>query len=314
MGGDDSIQVTASLDDTDAVSWVEAGTTRTLRTFLGLEVTDRGAFGSITGAMTARTYGQVNIKICATMTVELWAQVTAATTLRPELNHGFSMVDRRPVGDRRGWFKYQLFDCRGNSSVAGAGFTSAAPLRWSSSPWRVYQIKASVFGYNTYSNGAIAHRVLSQAESAVRHSGVKMPHIEDAETRLDDLVLAEWDRRHPGHPFPQVSDGDASALSPEDELDIAEASALIVYYQKTVGRDAPTGTAIADDSEISDDSERMLVLPEPIPPNFPEYCDDHFIVNPYVDKFCRDCGRPYSEAALWAAREYWAHIGARQPI
>lgn len=158
---------TASLDASKDVTWIEGGTTRRLRASMGLTVNDFGAYGSIHGFLKGQTFGQSNYKICAAGTITLYAKIGSPSSLRPELNKGWQLVDIQVVSAGNNKFIFKQTNCRTNSTTAGWGYGSQDPIRWSSSTWRVYKVSAVSTSWNTYSNGAVAHTVTASASTSV---------------------------------------------------------------------------------------------------------------------------------------------------
>ena len=158
---------TGSLDASKDVTWVESGTTRRLRASMGLTVNDYGAYGTIHGYLKGQTFGQSNYKICTAGTITLYAKIGSPSSLRPELNKGWQLVDIQVVSAGNDKFIFKQTDCRANSTTAGWGYGSQDPIRWSSSTWRVYKVSAVSTTWNTFRDGRVAYQVTASTSASV---------------------------------------------------------------------------------------------------------------------------------------------------
>jgi hypothetical protein len=129
------------------------GTNVLFQSTIDAQVYDYGAYGEIRGFITGKTYGGYYGRICTAARIQLWATIQTPSTLRPELNHGWSLVDVKVVAPRTNLFVYEKSVCNQNSYAAALAYNSTNPLRWSSSPWRVYQASAFISTFVQYWNG-----------------------------------------------------------------------------------------------------------------------------------------------------------------
>jgi hypothetical protein len=165
--GSPAMAASATLSASRDVTWTTSGGTATMRATVNLTVVDNGPSGYFTGNLTGRTFNFTNLRICSRGEIILRASIRTATSLRPELNNGWDLVDVRVVAPTVNDFVYRKAICNSNSTAAGFGYSSSNPLRWSSSPWMVTSVRATLTTWNLTSSGAVFRSVSASAGAAV---------------------------------------------------------------------------------------------------------------------------------------------------